>query len=140
MAAHEITAVTGNNGLGKTTFLSCLCGLEKKFRGILEYKGKKYNNRDRQKLCYLVMQDTGNQLFTESVLEEVLISLPKNTENAEGRAAELLGQLDLGEYSNVTHKVCPAGRNSGWLLRVHWLPDGRSCFWMNQQAGLITDI
>ena len=44
------------------------------------------------------MQDTGNQLFTESVLEEVLISLPKNTENAEERAAELLGQLDLGEY------------------------------------------
>ena len=98
LAAHEITAVTGNNGLGKTTFLSCLCGLEKKFRGTLEYKGRKYNNRDRQKLCYLVMQDTGNQLFTESVLEEVLISLPKNTENAEERAAELLGQLDLGEY------------------------------------------
>ena len=78
--------------------LNCLCGLEKRFSGTLEYKGRNYGNRDRQKLCYLVMQDTGNQLFTESVLEEVLISLPKNTENAEERAAELLGQLDLGEY------------------------------------------
>ena len=131
LAAHEITAVTGNNGLGKTTFLSCLCGLEKKFRGTLEYKGKKYNSRERQKLCYLVMQDTGNQLFTESVLEEVLISLPKNTENAEGRAAELLGQLDLGEYSD-RHPQSLSGGQKQRLAIACALASGREILLLDE--------
>ena len=98
LAAGEITAVTGSNGAGKTSLLSCLCGLERRCRGTLEYRGKVYDRRARQKLCFMVMQDTGNQLFTESVLEEVLISLPKNTENAAQLASDLLGQLDLGDF------------------------------------------
>ena len=46
----------------------------------------------------MVMQDTGNQLFTESALDEVLISLPKDEPEPEKRAVEILGQLDLGEF------------------------------------------
>ena len=42
------------------------------------YRGKHYDRKFRQKLCFMVMQDAGNQLFTESVLEEVLISMPGN--------------------------------------------------------------
>ena len=131
LAAHEITAVTGNNGLGKTTFLSCLCGLEKRFRGTLEYKGRNYSNRDRQKLCYLVMQDTGNQLFTESVLEEVLISLPKNTENAEGRAAELLRRLDLGEYPD-RHPQSLSGGQKQRLAIACALASGREILLLDE--------
>ena len=95
LAAGEITAITGTNGAGKTSFLSCLCGLEKRCRGTLELDGKRYDRRARQKLCFMVMQDTGNQLFTESVLDEVLISLPKGTANEKERALEILKQLDL---------------------------------------------
>lgn len=46
----------------------------------------------------MVMQDTGNQLFTESVLEEVLISLPKGTKNEKDRAEEILRKLDLEAF------------------------------------------
>ena len=46
----------------------------------------------------MVMQDTGNQLFTESVLDEVLISLPKGTTNERARAVEILRQLDLDGF------------------------------------------
>ena len=96
LAAGEITAITGSNGAGKTSFLSCLCGLEKRCWGSLELDGKRYDRKARQKLCFMVMQDTGNQLFTESVLDEVLISLPKGTANEKARAVEILKQLDLG--------------------------------------------
>lgn len=98
LAAGEITAITGTNGAGKTSFLSSLCGLEKRCKGSLEYAGKRYNRKARQKLCFMVMQDTGNQLFTESVLDEVLISLPKGTPDEKERAVEILAQLDLDGF------------------------------------------
>ena len=98
LSAGEITAITGTNGAGKTSFLSCICGLEKRGLGTLELDGKRYDRKARQKLCFMVMQDTGNQLFTESVLDEVLISLPKGTPDEKERAVEILKQLDLDGF------------------------------------------
>ena len=97
-AVGEITAITGSNGAGKTSFLNCLCGLERRCKGKLEYKRKTFERRALQKLCFMVMQDTGNQLFTESVLDEVLISLPKNTKNEKEQATEILKKLDLDSF------------------------------------------
>ena len=45
-----------------------------------------------------MMQDTGNQLFTESVLDEVLISLPKDMAGGKECAVELLKRLDLDGF------------------------------------------
>ena len=93
----KITAITGNNGDGKTTLLNCLCGLGRRSKGTLLYKGKTYKARQRQKLIYLVMQDVNHQLFTESVLDEVLIS--QNKENEE-EARRILASLDLEQFAD----------------------------------------
>lgn len=100
IAAGQISVIAGANGAGKTSFLNCLCGLEKHCKGTLEYKGKIYDGRSRQKLCFMVMQDTGNQLFTESVLDEVLISLKKGVGNENEKAIEILKSLDLDAFVN----------------------------------------
>ena len=93
----KITAITGNNGDGKSTLLNCLCGLGRRAKGKLLYKGKSYSRRKRQKLIYLVMQDVNHQLFTESVLDEVLIS--QNLQNEE-EARRILVNLDLEQFAN----------------------------------------
>ncbi len=92
----QIIAVIGNNGAGKSTFSRCLCGLMKKFRGFTEYDGKKLKRRERLKKSFMVMQDVNNQLFTESVLDEVMISM--DDEDKDG-AMEILRSLDLEEVS-----------------------------------------
>ena len=93
----KITAITGNNGDGKTTLLNCLCGLGRRSKGTLLYQGKTYNRRQRQKLIYLVMQDVNHQLFTESVLDEVLIS---QAEENEEEARRILATLDLEQFAD----------------------------------------
>ena len=85
----KIIAIIGHNGAGKSTFARCLCGLEKRCRG----KVGGMSGKERLKKCYMVMQDVGHQLFTESVLEEVQISM--KDENDEIGAEKILENLDL---------------------------------------------
>lgn len=89
---NSIVAIIGKNGAGKSTFARCLCGLEKKFRGMVEYGAQTMGTKQLLKKSYMVMQDVNHQLFTESVLDEVLLSM----EHAEEASAEhILDSLDL---------------------------------------------
>ena len=87
----ETHVLMGPNGAGKSTFSRCFCGLEKRC-GEIVWNGRKYRPKDRLSTCYMVMQEVNHQLFTESVLDEVLISMEE--ENQE-RAEEILNRLDL---------------------------------------------
>lgn len=102
---NEITALIGNNGIGKTTFLRCVCGLEKRCRGTMEYNGKVYKRRKRLEEMFLVMQDVNHQLFTESVLDEVLISMKREDQE---KAEKILDDLDLLEYKD-RHPISLSG-------------------------------
>ena len=89
-----IIGIIGHNGAGKSTFSRCFCGLEKRC-GTVTVDGTAFRPRERLNRCYMVMQDAGHQLFTESVLGEVLISTPDENEAA---AREILARLDLTPY------------------------------------------
>ncbi len=71
----SVVAVIGHNGAGKSTFAKCLCGLEKKCKGTLTVEGKKSAVKKGLNYSYMVMQDVNHQLFTESVMDEVLLSM-----------------------------------------------------------------
>lgn len=88
----EIIAVVGHNGAGKSTFARCLCGLEKNAKGELSFQAMNLKNKQRLKRCYMVMQDVNHQLFTESVLDEVLLSMADEDEE---KASAILSSLDL---------------------------------------------
>ena len=106
-----VTAVIGHNGAGKTTFSRCLCGLEKQCGGFLQQETKQYGRKQRMRLCYMVMQDVNHQLFTESVKEEILISMPQDNEN---RVDSILDEMDLLKF-----KEChPMGLSGGQKQRV----------------------
>ena len=89
--ANRIVGIIGNNGAGKSTFSRCFCGLEKRCGEVI-WNGRTYRPKDRLNTCYMVMQEVNHQLFTETVLDEVLISMEE--ENQE-QAEEILAKLDL---------------------------------------------
>ena len=97
-----IVGVLGDNGAGKTTFAKCLCGLEKSATGVLQIGGDNLNAKQRIHNCYMVMQDVNHQLFTESVEDEILLSLPGENEYADKQQAEkILENLNLLQFSNL---------------------------------------
>ena len=68
----------------------------------MEISGKEYKRKDRLNAMFLVMQDVNHQLFTESVLEEVLLSMPgkdsdESPENV-AKAEAILTEMDLLPY------------------------------------------
>ena len=105
-------AVIGSNGAGKTTFTRCLCGLERRCPGFIEHSGGMLKRKQRLDICYMVMQDVNHQLFTESVIDEIVLSMKDVTKSEEFRKVELaekiLNDLDLLEYKNF-HPMALSG-------------------------------
>ena len=101
----KVTAVIGSNGTGKSTFLRCVCGLEKDCTGVIVSDGKEYRKRRRIGFSYMVMQDVNHQLFTDSVEKEVLLSMKEKDVK---KCHEILETLGLSEYKD-THPMALSG-------------------------------
>lgn len=93
---YQITAIIGHNGAGKSTLAQVLCGLRGTWRQ--KRKARKYG-------AYLIMQDVNHQLFTESVLDEILLGMNPQDEKA---ALEILERLNLKEYASC-HPMALSG-------------------------------
>ena len=94
--ANRIVGIIGNNGAGKSTFSRCFCGLEKRCGEVI-WNGKAYRPKDRLNTCYMVMQEVNHQLFTETVLDEVLISMEDESKE---QAEKILAELDLTDFKD----------------------------------------
>lgn len=93
----QVVAIVGHNGAGKSTFVQCMCGLLKHDKSVLTVGEKQYKGRKRINLCYPVMQDVNHQLFAESVIDEVLLSM----ENEDTAVAEkYLKDMDIFQFRN----------------------------------------
>ncbi len=90
----KITALVGENGTGKTTLLHCLAGINRRCKAVIEENGQPLTLKKLWNRTFLVMQDVNHQLFTESVLDEILISMKKENEST---ALQILEQVDLKE-------------------------------------------
>ena len=86
-----VTGVLGFNGAGKSTLARVICGLEKRAKGVLNDSGKSYTAKARLKKSYMVMQDVNHQLFTESVIEEVLLSMDGSKVSCEAARQKAMG-------------------------------------------------
>ena len=107
----EVIGVVGHNGAGKTTFSRALCGLHKDCDGQFQWDGGPMERRDRLKQSYMVMQDVNHQLFTESVLDEICLSM--RTEDR-AKAEAVLAEMDLLPY----RERHPMGLSGGQKQRV----------------------
>ena len=92
----QITALVGHNGAGKSTLAQVLCGLQGSW---LQKRAA------RKRGTYLIMQDVNHQLFTESVLDEVLLGMKPQNEKL---ALEILDGLNLKQYTE-NHPMALSG-------------------------------
>lgn len=88
----QITCIAGANGVGKTTLVRVLCGLAAPSSGTISLDGVPASRKTRRSACALVMQDTGRQLFSDTLAGELTIG----ASHASGQSGEqLLADFDL---------------------------------------------
>lgn len=90
----KIYGIIGSNGIGKSTLLRCLIGVERKSKEEIYLDGKRLSKRDRLKNSSIVMQDVNHQLFTDSVINEISLGI-KNIEK--NKVEEVLKKLNIYE-------------------------------------------
>lgn len=104
-AYGDIVGIVGRNGVGKSTFCQCICGLLKKWTGTIFFDGKQLSRRQCRNLCAFVMQNVNSQLFSDSVWTECELSAPKGlAQNIE----EILERFGLLEYRD-SHPMALSG-------------------------------
>ena len=109
----SVTALTGENGAGKTTLCKVLCGLLRQKSGSVTLNGRELSCAQRQRISYFVMQDADYQLYSDSVINELLLGREPSQDNKR-RAEEALELFRLQEVRN-RH---PASLSGGEKQRV----------------------
>ena len=74
-AAGRAVALVGRNGAGKTTFARCLAGLHAEAAGEIRIEGAALGPRKRAGRVFLGMQESGYQLFSDTVEGELRLAL-----------------------------------------------------------------
>ena len=100
MECGKAIGLIGLNGTGKTTFARVISGFEKVKEGkIWAGKDKSLNHKDLMDMSYFVFQDSDYQLFSESVLDEMLLGISsKDKKENTQKAKSILSVLGLDKY------------------------------------------
>lgn len=145
---HAVVAVVGHNGAGKSTFSQCLCGIRKGFKGCIEKGGKKYSRGKLRQLTYMVMQDVNHQLFTDSVMEEIVLGMD---EEDEVLGEEVLKKMDLDQFKERHPMSLSGGQKQRTAICSAYLSQRKIIIFdeptsgldykrMNETASLIKEI
>ncbi len=101
------TAVIGQNGAGKTTFVKLLKGLLRPQSGRILLRGRDIAELTVAELARhigLVFQNPNDQIFKNNVLEEVMfgpLNIGMSKEDAKKKAQEALDMVGLTEVMNI---------------------------------------
>ncbi len=107
----EIVGIIGANGMGKTSLLRCLCGIQKPDKGIVRFNGRRCRTKDKRRLCGVVMQDVNYQLFSDSVESECFLG---NAGTTAEQVNAILNEMGLSACKDAH----PQGLSGGQKQRL----------------------
>lgn len=128
----EVVAITGPNGVGKTTLTRCLCGLLKEQAGKIFLNGVLLKPGQRRRESFLVMQDVNHQLFYDSVWNECEQAAGDDTDRIE----EILEHFDLLSFRDRHPMALSGGQKQRLAVAAALLSGKRLLIFDEPTSGL----
>ena len=138
----QVIALIGPNGAGKSTFARSLVGLQRASHGSFRIGGKALSSKERSDMSYLVMQDVEAQLFTDSVFNEVALSMRKghraitSDDEVTSSVMDLLKQLDLTDFADRHPLSLSGGQQQRVVIAGALASDARIVVFDEPTSGL----
>ena len=121
----------GENGIGKSTFLRKLSGLEREKGSHCVLYEEELSKKQRLALSAMVMQDVNQQLFGDSVEEEMELGKCGNTTKE-----ELLSALGLSELKDRHPMSLSGGQKQRLALAATLYQEARLFFFDELTSGM----
>lgn len=131
----EVTGVMGKNGIGKSTLLRVLMGLEKQKRGEILIQGKTAGREARIQNSFYVMQDVDYQLFAPSVWDEMLLGY-KPSPDIMAQAEQYLQFFQLENYKEAHPASLSGGQKQRLAIALACMRDAKLLFLDEPTSGL----
>lgn len=128
----SIIGVIGENGAGKTTFINTLLGFTK-YKGAIKENEQILKKKMLNKQGFMVMQDVNQQLFSNTLLNEVRLG----TDATEEQVQQILKQLGLSHLETRHPASLSGGEKQRTAVASALLSDKKSSYLMNQLQGSI---
>ena len=135
-APGEIVGIVGKNGQGKSTLARVICGLHKKSRSEVTLNGKSMKQNSRAGPCYLVMQESGYQLFTDSVDNELRLSKSKKERPSDEKVDGILSSLNLTALRNRHPMSLSGGEKQRIAIATAMVHDAQVLIFDEPTSGL----
>ena len=96
----ETVAIVGHNGNGKTTLGKIMSGLLKARSGQFFIEGKLTKQKNLYKSVYFVMQDADYQLYSDSVVSELMLSSMNSIKQNDEKIENAITLLNISSFRN----------------------------------------
>ena len=130
----KIYGIVGENGIGKSTFLRRLSGLEKEKGSHFSLYEKELSKGQRLALSAMVMQDVNQQLFGDSVEEEM--ELGKTGHKRSVTKEELLNALGLSALKDRHPMSLSGGQKQRLALAATLYQEAKLFFFDEPTSGM----
>lgn len=128
----KIIGIIGKNGIGKSTFARIVCGLEKQSSGRIYKCGRQLRSKNRIKNSLLVMQEVNNQLFTDTVYDE--INLTSDTDDEKINIC--MADMQIAELKKKNPHTLSGGQKQRILILSALLSNKSLLFFDEPTSGL----
>lgn len=131
-----VLGILGHNGAGKSTLIRCISGLLKESSGEICYEGKKLSRKERNRLCYMIMQDVNHQLFAESVWNECRISCKDQEASGKEKTEKALAAFGLLQLKDRHPMALSGGQKQRLAIATGMLAGKKVIMFDEPSSGL----
>jgi NitT/TauT family transport system ATP-binding protein len=97
----SVVAVVGPSGAGKTTLLNLIAGLDCDYEGELRVGGRVCTDHEHHELSMGYVFQTPRLMPWLSLLDNVMLVMPRNAEQTRAEAVALLQQVGLSDFEHA---------------------------------------